>query len=221
MGDSLNPTLLNRISRAVRPDFARTILARRIAAGLLVVLAALSALRADPDGSETDVVVAAGDLRPGRALEADQLRLEKRSAAGLPDGALTDINAVLGATLAGPVRRGEVLTDVRVLGSRLAGLAAGPDARMVPITLSDAAVAEVIRAGDVVDVLGSASAAGETGAEARPRLLAANAVVVSVTAPSASPGHGGNRVVLVALPAPAATALAGASLTREVTLTIH
>ncbi|NBP86015.1 MAG: flagellar biosynthesis protein FlgA, partial [Mycobacteriaceae bacterium] len=88
MGDSLNPTLLNRISRAVRPDFARTILARRIAAGLLVVLAALSALRADPDGSETDVVVAAGDLGPGRALKADLLRLEKRSATGLPDGAL-------------------------------------------------------------------------------------------------------------------------------------
>ena len=39
MGESLNPTLLERISRTLRPDFTRTVLARRIAAGLLVVLA--------------------------------------------------------------------------------------------------------------------------------------------------------------------------------------
>ena len=36
--------------------------------------------------------------------------------------------AVVGSTLAAPARRGEVITDVRILGSRLTVAAAGPDA---------------------------------------------------------------------------------------------
>ena len=51
MGESINPTVLDRVSRAMRPDFTRTIAARRIAAGLLVILAAALALRPDPDGA--------------------------------------------------------------------------------------------------------------------------------------------------------------------------
>ncbi len=218
MGESLNPTLLTRVSNVLRPDFTRTVRARRVAAGLLVALAALSALHDDP--AATDVVVAAGDLGPGTSLQADQLRLEKRSATVLPEGALTAIPPIIGATVAGPVRRGEVLTDIRVIGSRLAGLSAGPDARMVPLRLADAAVADVIRPGDVVDILGSGTAAAGTAGPARPRPLAVGAVVVSVTPAATAPG-GGNRVVLVALPAPAATALAGAALTQEVTVAIH
>ncbi|MFM8600139.1 MAG: SAF domain-containing protein [Mycobacterium sp.] len=220
MGCSLNPSVLNRVSRALRPDFTRTVLARRLAAGLLVVLAGAAALRADPAATLADVVVAAEDLRPGVHLSADHLRLEKRLAATLPDGALRDITAVLGATLAGPARRGEVLTDVRVLGSRLAGLAAGPDARVVPLHLANPALAEVIRAGDVVDVLGSGAAAGRAESTARPRVIAANAMVVSVTA-RAAPGGADDRIVLVALPAAAATALAAASLVQDVTVTIR
>lgn len=220
MGDLLNPTVLERFSRALRPDFARTVLARRLAAGLLVVLAGAAALRADPAATLSDVVVAAQDLRPGVHLGAEHLRLQKLSAATLPDGALLDIAPVLGATLAGPARRGEVLTDARVLGSRLAGLAAGPDARVVPLQLADPALTDVIRAGDVVDVLGSGAAAGLAEGAARPRVIAANAVVVSVTARSA-PSGADDRILLVALPAAAATALAAASLVQDVTVTIR
>ncbi len=139
MAAGLNPTLLNRFSRALRPDFTRTILARRIAAGFLVVLAAAAALR--PDGAGTrEVVVAARDLRPGVLLTGSDLALRAQPAAALPDGAQTVLADVLGATLAGPARRGEVLTDARMLGSRLAGLSAGPDARVVPVRLADPAV---------------------------------------------------------------------------------
>jgi hypothetical protein len=127
------------------------------------------------------------------------------------------MDVVVGKTLAGPSRRGEVLTDARVLGSRLTGLAAGPDARVVPLHLADAAVLDLIRPGDVVDVLGAPSA--ET--DAHPRVLAGNAVVVLVSAAATTPGAGNERVVLIALPAPAANALAGATLVQTVTLTIH
>ncbi|MGB3896669.1 MAG: flagellar biosynthesis protein FlgA, partial [Mycolicibacter sinensis] len=39
MGESLNPTLISRVSQALRPDWSRTMRARRAAAGALVVLA--------------------------------------------------------------------------------------------------------------------------------------------------------------------------------------
>lgn len=217
MGDDLGPMLRERVLRVVRPDFTRTVLARRLAAGVLTVLAAALALRPDPAGTFTDVAVAAADLSPGVSLTIDDVRLQKHAVATVPDGAITDLARLEGLTLAGPTRRGEVLTDARVLGSRLAGLTAGPDARVVPVHLADTAVLDVIRTGDVVDVLGAAQA----GSDARPRLLAAGAIVVLVSAAAKTPGARADRVVLVALPRAAATAVAGASLTESITLTIH
>lgn len=217
MGESLNPTLLNRISSALRPDFARTVLARRIAAGVLVLLAGIAALRPDPADARRDVIVAAHDLIPGTVLTADDVRSATRAAATLPEGALTDLSALIGATLAGPTRSGEVLTDARVLGPRLAALTAGANARIVPLRLEDAAVLDLIRPGDVVDVL----AAPPATSEVEPRLVATNAVVVLVSAKQVHSATDRDRVVLVALPAVAANALAGATLVETVTLTIH
>lgn len=215
----LNPSFRSRITAALRPDFTRTVLARRIAAGLLVLLAAVAALRPDADEARSLVAVAARDLSPGITLTEEDIRTENRSAATLPDGAQPP-DRIVGATLAGPARRGEVLTDARILGSRLAGLSAGADARVVPLHLSDSAVLDVVRTGDVVDVLGATTGAGP---EAHPRLVAANAVVVLVSPdrPAGIHGRGNERVVLVALPAAAANALAGATLVQSVTLTIH
>jgi Flp pilus assembly protein CpaB len=216
MGESLNPSLLERISRTLRPDFTRTARARRLAAGLLVVLAGVAALRPDARDVQREVAIAARDLSPGTPLTADDVHMENRSAATLPDGAHTDL-AIIGSTLAGPARRGEVLTDARVLGPRLAGLSAGRDARVVPLHLADAAVLDLIRTGDVVDILGAPSA----DANARPRVIATNAVVVLVSATAKTIGSSNDRVVLVALPVSAAHALAGATLVQTVTLTIH
>ena len=215
MGDSLNPSVLTRLM-AARPDWSRTIAARRGAAGALVILAAVVALRSDPQGDRTEIVVAARDLTSGVELTADDVRLENRTAATVPDGAQSDIGALIGATLAGPARRGEVLTDVRVLGPRLAESVAGPDARVVPLPLADSAVLDLVRPGDVVDVL----AAG-TEADARPQLVATDAVVVLVSEKPKGAGAGGDRVVLVAVGAHAANQVAAASLLQTVTLTFH
>lgn len=217
MAGSINPTPLNRLSRVVRPDFLRTVLARRIVAGLLILLAGASALRPDPASIQRGVVVAVRDLNPGITLTADDIALRQRPAATLPDGAQIAVEGLIGATLAGPARRGEVLTDARVLGSRLAGLSAGPDARIVPLHLADSAVLDLLRAGDIVDVLGAPPSTDG----AQPRVVATAAVVVLVSPGSTAMGSSNDRVVLVALPAPAATALAGATLVQEVTLTIH
>ena len=217
MRESLNPTLLSQVSQALRPDRTRTVLARRVVAAALVVLAGIAALRSNPEGDRAEVVVAARDLRPGVALTADDIRLEKRSATTVPDGSQADIGAVVGSTLAGPTRRGEVLTDVRLLGNRLAESTAGPDARIVPLHPADSALVDLVRPGDVVDVL----AASETDSQAHPRVVATNAVVVLVSAKQKAQAAGNDRVVLVALPAAAANAVAGAALVQTVTLTLH
>lgn len=215
MGESLNPSVLSRAIHDWRPDWTRTVAARRVAAACLVILAAVAALRSDPRGEQSDIVVAARDLTPGVELTAADVRIEKRLAATVPDGASTTVDAVVGSTLAGPARRGEVLTDVRLLGPRLAQLSAGPDARVVPLHLADTALLDLVRAGDVVDVLAAADD------ETAPRVVATDAVVVLVSEKPKGAGSGGDRVVLVALPAHAANDVAGATLMQAVTLTFH
>lgn len=219
MAESLNPSAVRRLTAALRPDWTRTVAARRLAAGGLVALAAVAALRSDPHGDHTEIVVAARDLPPGVPLTVADLRLESRSAATVPDGSQSDLAAVAGATLAGPARRGEVLTDVRLLGRRLAESAAGPDARIVPLHLADTALLDVIRPGDVVDVL--AAGASPDRPDTPPRVVATDAVVVLVSEESKGAGPASDRVVLVALPAYAANEVAGAALVQAVTLTFH
>lgn len=219
MGESLNPSLTSRIT-ALRPDWTRTVAARRGAAAALVVLAAVAALRPDPSNGRTDVVVAARDLAPGIALTAADLKVESHSATTVPDGSQTGLEDLVGATLTGPARRGEVLTDVRILSSRLAGAAVGPGARIVPIHPADAALLDLVRAGDVVDVLTVSDSEGTAHPDGgRPRVIATDAVVVLVSAKAKEAARDG--VVLVALPAVKANEVAGASLSQAITLTFH
>ncbi len=220
MGDpqtTLNPSLPTRLSQWLCPDWSRTVRARRIAAGGLVLLAGVAALRPDPADDRAFVVVAARDLGPGAALSTDDVRIETRLVPTIPDGSESDVGSVVGSTLAGPARRGEVLTDVRLLGRRLAESAAGPDARIVPIHPADSALIDLVRPGDVVDVV----AATEGSAQATPHVVATDAIVVSVSAKGKAQSTTADRVVLVALPASSANAVAGAALVATVTLTLH
>jgi Flp pilus assembly protein CpaB len=185
------------------------------------VLAAVAALRPDPADGRVDVVVAAHDLTPGTALAESDVRIESHSATTVPDGAQSEVARLVGMNLAGPARRGEVITDVRLLTPRLTEATAGPDARVVALNLADAALLDLLRAGDVVDVLAAPSTLPGDHAEAPPRVLAAEAIVVMVSSRSSSPTSGDQRVVLVALPARSATEVAGASLTQAVTLTLR
>lgn len=216
MGTSLDPTMFDRLRRASRPDWSRTPAARRVLAGGLVILAAVAAWRGDPRSDYTDVVVTVRDLSPGIQVGAADVQTEKRAVAAVPAGAHTSLDAVVGTTLAGPARRGEILTDVRLLGPRLAESAVGPDARIVPIPLADAALMDLIRPGDVVDIV-AAPTDDATGA----RLIATDAVVVLVSAKDTGIAARSSRVVLVALPAAAAKSVAGVALVQAVTLTLH
>ncbi|MFE6860358.1 SAF domain-containing protein [Nocardia sp. NPDC057668] len=205
------------------PLWADGVLIRRIAAAALFALAAALALRADPGGRHTEVVVAARELPPGHVLGADDVVRAPRDSAGLPAGTLRDPGALVGSTLGGGVTTGEILTELRVLGPRLATVAArSPDARIVPIRLADNGVAEVLRPGDRVDVV----AAADTGGAGRPaRLLASDAAVVLVSGGSAGGGPSARGrdepLVLVALDARHATVIAAASLRTALTVVVR
>ena len=212
-GESLNPSPLARLSRSLRPDWSRTLAARRLVAAGLVVLAAVAALRDDPGGELGRVVVASRDLSPGEQLAAADVEAQNRTATTIPAGSPGNVDDVVGASVTGPVRRGEVLTDVRLLSPRLAESAAGPNARIVPLPLTDAAVAGLLRAGDVVDVIATR---GDDDAE----LIATGAVVVLVSADDGGV-TGGDRVVLVALPDAVARTVAAAALVQAIAVTLH
>jgi Flp pilus assembly protein CpaB len=219
VGESLNPAPWTRFRRALRPDWTRTVAARRAAAGSLVVLAAVAALRPDPGAAVRPVLVATRDLAPGTTLTPADVRVEARTAATVPDGAQGDLTAALDATLAGPARRGEVLTDVRLLGSRLAEATAGPQARIVSLHLADDALVDLIRPGDVVDVLAGGSTTA--GTDTAPEVIATDAVVTLVSPRATGVAAAADRVVLVALPLTAANRVAGTALTRQITVTFH
>lgn len=196
-------------------------LARRVAAAGLIVLAGVAELRSDPDGDLAEVVVAARDLTPGAALTPDDVRIERRSATTVPDGSQANLSTVVGSTLASPTRRGEVLTDVRLLGSRLAESTAGPGARIVPLHLADSALIDLVRVGDVVDVLAAPATDSRADIQAATKVVATDAVVVLVSAKSKVQDADSDRVVLVALPARVANTVAGSALGQAVTLTLH
>jgi Flp pilus assembly protein CpaB len=206
---------------SLRPDWTRTVLARRVAAAGLIVLAGVAELRSDPDGDLAEVVVAARDLTPGAALTPDDVRIERRSATTVPDGSQANLSTVVGSTLASPTRRGEVLTDVRLLGSRLAESTAGPGARIVPLHLADSALIDLVRVGDVVDVLAAPATDSRADIQAATKVVATDAVVVLVSAKSKVQDADSDRVVLVALPARVANTVAGSALGQAVTLTLH
>ena len=207
----LNPRWFER--SVTRPAWTRSVAVRRSIAAALVVLAAVSAFRGDTDRDAVTVVAAVRDLRPGTVLSEEDLATTRIDRDAVPDGATTTSADATGRTVAGPVRAGETLTDVRLLGPRLAGAALSrADARVVPIRLADPSLADIVQAGDLVDVL--------TVDDAGTRVLAEGAVVVLVPQNDTA-SRQSERLVLLALPADAATSVAAASLVSAMTVVLH
>ena len=193
---------------------------RRLAAAGLVAVAVLAGLHALAPAPPPTVTVwaAAHDLSGGQPLAPADLARLALPVAAVPGGALRAGTHVVGRLLAAPVRRGEPLTDVRLLGASL--LAALPQAGLVavPIRVADgSAAAAVVKPGDLVDVLETADPAG--GGPRLPRTVAMRIQVLSVPG-AGDTADGGGLVVLAATPSQAA-ALAQASAASRLSLTIE
>lgn len=213
----LDSTLLDRFAQ--RPAWVGSVKVRRIAAGILVAVAVLLFVDDAAGDDRVRVVTAGRDLTPGTILTPADVAVAEWDSATVPDGAVLDSVDVDGRTLTGPVRAGELLTDVRLLGSRTATAAVGVEARVVPVHLADAGVTDLLREGDRVDVL-TVETQENPDAPPAARILASGAMVVLVSA-EAGGGRQRDRVVLLALPTEDATTVAAASLVSALTVTLH
>jgi Flp pilus assembly protein CpaB len=197
----------------------RTRLIRRwLAAGLLLAGALLFAHPGSARGAPTTpTVVAARDLPSGVTLRAADVRLADLPDEARPEGVLSTLDVADGRLLAGAVRAGEPLTDVRLAST--IPTSGEPGTATVPVRLADAAVAELLGPGRRVDVV----AAPEPGTPAS--VLASGATVVTVGHPGTSaktlgpPDKG--PLVLLRLPDTIATRVAAISLERPVTVTLR
>ena len=186
---------------------------RRLLAAGLAAAAVASGLSAVAPAAppSTSVLVAARDLAAGTALAADDLVRAALPTGLVPDGAVLQSAAAVGRVVAGPVRRGEPLTDVRLLGAAL--LPAGPDVA-VPVRLAEPATGALVQPGDVVDVLSAAPEGGPAAA-----VVATGLPVLSV--PDLQDAAGEGALVVVAASRSTAARLAAAAVTGRLSVVVH
>jgi Flp pilus assembly protein CpaB len=178
-------------------------LAALCAAG--AVLATLHALRLPP-GPTVMVDVAAHDLPSGAVLRDDDLVARSYPAGLAPVGSATD---ALGRSLAAPVRAGEPITDVRLVAPSL--LDGYPGRVAVPVRITDAAAAGLLRPGDRVDLVAADPRRGTAS------YVALDVPVIAIPAPDSTESAGTaaltGRLVVVAAPPSDVGRIAGAAAT--------
>lgn len=213
----------------------RRLLAAGLAAG--AVAAGLHAA-APPDVAGVSILVADRDLPGGSALDPADLRTTQLPEDLAPASAVPAGADLGGAVLAAPLAAGEVLTSARLIGpSLLEGY--GPALVGVPVRLADAAVAQLLHPGDLIDVLaadtsgaaldsvgpldGSVAGPSVTGAGAA-RVVAPAVRVLAVLADDAGAfgavGGAGALIVVAAAPDVAAN-LAGAEATARLSIVLR
>ena len=181
---------------------------RRLLAGVLTAVAVAAAIRtvAPPAPATVTMTVAARDLAAGDAVSSTDLTTARVPPGTVPDGAVA---AAVGSVLATPVRRGEPITDVRLVGPALT--TGHPGLVALPVRLPDGAMVGLLDAGDRIDLYavassGSADAAGsESAGSARPfgeaTRVAAGVLVLAVPAQkeagtAVTAGLGGRLIVI-------------------------
>jgi Flp pilus assembly protein CpaB len=181
---------MRRLAPILRPVRRAVLARRRLLAALLTAVAVTTGLHAATatPPPEVRVVVAAHDLPSGTVLGDEDLRTVEFRPGSVPAGVAA---APAGRTLAAPLRAGEPVTDVRLIGPPLTegypGLAA------VPVRLPDAAMADLLAVGDRVDLV-SADPQG-TGAT----VVASGVPVLALPAGDGEAGAAGltGRLVVV------------------------
>jgi Flp pilus assembly protein CpaB len=205
------PTLLLRL-RAVARRVRRAVLRRRrMLAALCALVAVAAGLRATaaPATPRVPVTVAAHDLGGGAVLQPGDLATVGFASGTVPSGHIRD---PVGRQLAGPVRRGQPITDAELLGASL--VRERPDLVALPVRLPDTAVAELLRVGDELDLISADPQGGPATTLARDTLVLALPPPPSDAAADGLPG----RLVVLGVPESAVTTITSASVTRFLTV---
>jgi len=198
-----NPPLRDRLTRPLRAVRRAVLIRRRLLAAVLAAVAVATGVHAAaaPPPPTVRVLTAARDL-PAGTLLSDADLVEREFAPGsVPEGLARDPS---GRRLASPVRGGEPVTDVRLVGVALA--ASDPALTAVPVRFPDAAMVDLLRVGDVIDVLATDPQGG--GAT----VVASGVPVLAIPpAPEESGGDGqGGALVVLGVPDLAVSELADA-----------
>ncbi len=143
------PSRLALLRRRVR---RRVLGHRRLLSALCVAGAVLAGLQAaaPPPPRTVAVLTAARDLPAGTLLTDGRPR-GHRVPARLGPGRRAARSAAVGRTLAAPLRRGEPVTDVRLVAPSL--LRGYPGLVAVPVRIPDPGTVALLRVGDRVDLL--------------------------------------------------------------------
>ena len=158
------------------------------------------------------LTVAARDLTAGTTLGSEDLTTVRVHAAILPAGALAD---PAGDVLASPLRRGEAITDRRVVGPGLR--LAAPGLVALPVRLPDPAMAGLLEPGDRIDLF-AVDPGGDTGGADGAEPVASDVLVLAVPAPdgaasgAAVTGGLGGRLIVIGVAAWAVAGVTAASV---------
>lgn len=182
----------DRVTRPLRWARRVVLRRRRPLAAILAAAAVAAGIHAAsaPPLPHVSVLVARHDLAAGVVLTADDVGPARFAEGTAPDGALVGADAVVGHMLASPLRRGEPVTDVRLVGASLTEGRPGQVA--LPVRLPDAGMVALLHVGDRIDLL----AVDPQGAGAE--LVARDVGVLALPPATDDPGSGfsGRLVVL-------------------------
>lgn len=196
----MSPSPLPSLRRTLTtPGWRRSLLLRRVAAALLVLLALALTVR-EATGQDPSAVVFARDVPAGAAVTADDVSSVRVPPHLLPADALTDPGEVEGRVVTAAAQSGEIATKHRFIEIGPAGTDVSGITHLVPVRLAEPEVIPLLHHGDTVDVVTHAPDSG------LPETIAAGAKVILASAQD-TPG-----TLLVALPADDARAVAAASL---------
>jgi Flp pilus assembly protein CpaB len=190
---------------------------RRLLAAVLTAVAVAAGLRAvePPPAPTAPLLVAARDLPPGEVLGAEDLQTLPVDP-GVPPSGVVPLEEALGRTLAAPVRRGEPVTDVRLVSAGL--LATTPGLAAVPLRIPDPGVVGLLSVGDVVDVLATPPRGGTAETVAADVTVLALPAGADAEAPPMGGGAPPGRLVVLGADAVTARELSGASVTAYLTV---
>ncbi len=181
--------------------------------GLAGLLLAAGQAPAAPAPSTT-VLVASHDLTGSAPLSRADLRLTRLPTNLLPHGVLSAVSAALGRSPAGPVRAGEPLTDVRLLGPALLRATGAAGKVAAPVRIADPGAVSLIHPGDRVDVIAGNASGGPA------RVIAADLAVIGVP-PASADGAAEGALIVLAAPTQVAARLVGAAASTRLSVTVR
>lgn len=180
---------------SARRSLRRVVMARRRPLAALLAAAAVAAgiqtVRAEPP-ARVLVTVAAHDLPAGQVLTTEDVRRVGFAPDSVPENLAQDAP---GRTLAAPLRAGEPVTDVRLVGPAL--IDGYPGRVAVPVRLPDGAMAGLLRVGDRIDLVAADPQGGAAEVVARDVPVLA---LPDVPADTGATGLTGRLVVVGAAP---------------------